>query len=248
MKKRSKKTKTVLSEEDLILLAKLERALGYTFKRKELLKNALSHSSFANEMRSKQIQADSNERLEFLGDTVLSLITSEYLYKELGRGYGEGDLSRVRSAIVCEGSLFGFAKSMELGDYLYLGKGEAATNGRERRSILADAFEAVLGAVYLDSGLAVARKYLLKYIEPTVAEIKKDGNTKDYKTLLQQIVQRTPGELLEYILAGESGPAHERRFEVHVLLNNNIIGKGVAFTKREAEQFAAKEALVWFGE
>ena len=245
MKKAKKKAE--LSEAEIARFAKLEETLGYSFKRKELLKKALSHSSYANEMRTKQTYMESNERLEFLGDAVLALITSEYLYRELGSKHSEGELSRVRSSIVCESSLYEFAKSMELGEYLYLGKGEEATHGRERRSILADAFEAVLGAVYMDSGLNAAKKFLLKYVSPIITEFKKDGNTKDYKTLLQQIVQRTPGELLEYVLVCESGPAHERSFESHVLLNNNIIGKGISFTKREAEQAAAKEALSWFG-
>jgi len=244
-----KNEKTIpLTEEEIARLSELEGVLEYKFKKKKLLQNALVHSSYANELRTKQISAESNERLEFLGDSVLSLATSEYLYREFGAKHGEGELSRIRASVVCESSLHEFAKTLKLGEFLYLGKGEETTQGRERKSILADAFEAVLGAIYLDSGLSAAKKYLQRFITPIIEDIKKSGKTRDYKTLLQQIVQRTPGEILEYTLVDESGPAHERVFEVHVLLNNNVIGRGKSKTKRAAEQAAAKMGLVWFGE
>jgi ribonuclease-3 len=184
--------------------------------------------------------------LEFLGDTILALITSEYIYLKL-KDHKEGELTRIRASIVCEDSLVNFAESLKLGDILFLGNGEIASNGRRRRSILADAFEAVLGSVFLDGGLPSAKKFLLKYIEKSVGDIVKEGDVKDYKSLLQQVIQQNSGEVLEYNLIRESGPDHEKLFEVQAVLNNNIVGEGKGRSKKAAEQNAAKEALTLFG-
>ena len=223
-----------------------EKKLGYKYKDISFLENALTHSSYANEEKSKGRKSESNERLEFLGDAVLALITSEYIYSKL-KDYKEGDLTKIRAIIVCEDSLAAFAESIELGEALFLGNGEIVSNGRRRKSILADAFEAVLGSVFLDGGLAAAKKYLLKFIEKSVGDIVKEGDVKDYKSLLQQIIQQNSGEVLEYNLIRESGPDHEKIFEVQAVLNNNIVGEGKGRSKKVAEQNAAKEALILFG-
>ena len=222
------------------------KKIGHEFKNISILATALTHSSYSNEMKSKGVKTDCNERLEFLGDTVLSLITSEYIYLKL-RDCKEGELTRIRATIVCEDSLFGFAESMDLGAALFLGNGEIISNGRNRKSTLADAFEAVLGAVFIDGGLDAAKKFLMKFIENPISDIVKEGEIKDYKSLLQQIIQQNNGEVLEYVLVGESGPAHEKIFEVRAMLNSNIVGEGKGKSKKAAEQNAAKEALVLFG-
>jgi len=219
--------------------------IGYDYKNIALLKTALTHSSYSNEMKSKGAKAESNERLEFLGDSVLSLITSEYIYLKL-KDYKEGELTRIRATVVCEDSLFGFAESIKLGEALFLGNGEIISNGRSRKSILADAFEAVLGSIFLDGGLNAAKKFLIRFIEKPIDDIVNEGEFKDYKSLLQQIIQQG-GEVLEYVLVGESGPAHEKIFEVQALLNNNVVGEGKGRSKKAAEQNAAKEALGLFG-
>ena len=223
-----------------------EKKLGYKYKNIFMLENALTHSSYANEVKSKGIKSESNERLEFLGDAVLELITSEYLYSNL-KDYKEGELTKIRASIVCEESLFNFAESLDLGEVLFLGNGEISSNGRRRKSILADAFEAVLGSVFLDGGLIAAKKFLLQFIEKSVGGIVKEGDLKDYKSLLQQIIQQGSGEILEYNLIRESGPDHEKIFEVQAVLNNNIVGEGKGRSKKIAEQNAAKEALSLFG-
>jgi len=232
-------------EKSAGLLAFAEKT-GHTYKNISLLETALTHSSYANEMKSKGARAQCNERLEFLGDAVLSLITSEYIYKKL-KGCTEGELTRIRATVVCEDSLFGFAESIGLGDALFLGKGEMAS-GRHRKSTLADAFEAVLGSIFIDGGLDAAKKFLFGFIEKPIEAITLEGETKDYKTLLQQMIQQGGGgETLEYALTGESGPAHERVFEVKAMMNSNIIGEGKGSSKKAAEQNAAKEALALFG-
>jgi len=224
---------------------KFAKKIGYEHKNMSLFKTALTHSSYSNEMKSKGIKAESNERLEFLGDSVLSLLTSEYIYLKL-RDYKEGELTRVRATVVCEESLFEFAESIGLGEALFLGNGEIVSNGRSRKSILADAFEAVLGSIFLDGGLEAAKTFLYKFIEKPINDIVNEGETKDYKSLLQQIIQQS-GETLEYTLVGESGPAHEKVFEVQAVLNHNVVGEGKGRSKKSAEQSAAKEALALFG-
>ncbi len=226
----------------VINMKRLEENLKYKFKDIPLLKNALSHSSYANE---KHLSCGSNERLEFLGDAVLSVIVADYLYKNYGNK-PEGELTKLRASLVCEKSLCGFARTLEIGDFLLLGKGEDANGGRERNSILADAFEAVLAAMYLDGGMDVARKHVLRFIEDELSHTE-DEVFHDYKTTLQEVIQRNREERLTYVLSSESGPDHNKSFTVEVLLNSNVIGCGTGKTKKRAEQMAAKDALVLMG-
>ncbi|HAY96923.1 MAG TPA: ribonuclease III [Ruminococcaceae bacterium] len=221
----------------------LEQKLGYKFNNINLLKNALTHSSYANEVRNG---FSSNERLEFLGDSVLSIVVSDYIYKHYPN-MPEGELTKLRASLVCEKSLCTFSRELELGSYLMLGKGEDKGGGRERDSILADAFEAVLAAIYLDGGMEPARRHVMNFV---LRELKHtdDEVFKDYKTALQEIIQRNPEESVTYILTDESGPDHDKSFTVEVRLNSNVIGKGTGKNKKRAEQMAAKEALMLMGE
>ena len=221
-------------------IKELQEKLGYTFNDEAVLIRALSHSSYVNENHSA---GDSNERLEFLGDSVLGLITAENFFKNYTK-LPEGELTKLRAATVCEKSLAGFARQLELGKYLLLGKGEILTGGRERPSIQADAFEAIIAAIYLDGGMEAARNFVLKYIEEA---IRQQQSIRDYKTMLQEVVQRNPGEIIEYVLTGETGPDHDKRFEVEVHLNSNVIGRGIGKSKKKAEQEAAREALELMG-
>lgn len=221
----------------------LEKQIGYNFKTRELLHRALSHSSYANENRNVH---ESNERLEFLGDSVLSVIVAEYLFKKF-KNLPEGELTKLRAALVCEKSLAGFSREMDLGKYLLLGKGEQQNGGRERPSILADAFEALLAAIYLDGGIEPVKEFLLPRITAEINGIIKAGNDRDYKTSLQQVVQKEHGDILEYVTVGERGPAHMKVFTVEARLNGNVIGTGNGRSKRAAEQNAAREALALFG-
>lgn len=216
---------------------RLEEKLGYKFDNRALLENALTHSSYANENRGKGLQ--SNERLEFLGDSVLGMVTADYLFRT-HPDLPEGDLTRTRAALVCEGSLVEVAKALNLGSYLKLGKGEDAGGGRERPSIVADAVEAVLAAVYLDGGIGSARKMVTKFILDREEE--KSGS-RDYKTALQELVQRESGQVLEYRLVGSEGPDHAKVFRVAVDLNGAAVGTGEGKSKKEAEQMAAKAAI-----
>lgn len=224
----------------------LENIIGYTFRDKAYLELALTHSSYSNEACAKGFDCECNERLEFLGDSILSFAVSEYLYKTYP-DFPEGDLSRIRSNTVCEKSLCEFASRIGLGDYLKLGHGEARNDGRHRPSILADAFEALLASIYLDGGIEPVKAFLMPFVIAETEQQIRTGKLKDYKTVLQQIVQQEQGECLKYITVGESGPAHKRVFEVEAHLNSNVIGRGEGFSKREAEQCAAKEALKLFG-
>ena len=221
----------------------LEQKLGYKFNNINLLKNALTHSSYANEVRNG---FSSNERLEFLGDSVLSIVVSDYIYKHYPN-MPEGELTKLRASLVCEKSLCAFSRELELGSYLMLGKGEDKGGGRERDSILADAFEAVLAAISLDGGMEPARRHVMNFV---LRELKHtdDEVFKDYKTALQEIIQRNPEESVTYILIDESGPDHDKSFTVEVRLNSNVIGKGTGKNKKRAEQMAAKEALMLMGE
>lgn len=223
--------------------SKLESEIGYTFKDKMILFRALSHSSFANESKDS---IGSNERLEFLGDAVLSIVVSDTIFKDYSH-LPEGDLTKIRASLVCEQALFGFAKEIHLGNYIKLGKGERMTGGSERPSILSDAFEALIAAIYLDGGIEQASKFVLKFVSRELSE-RHGGKFDDYKTKLQEIIQKNPEEQLEYRICNESGPDHDKRFTVEVLLNSNVIGKGTAHTKKQAEQLAAKEALGLMGE
>ncbi len=226
----------------------LEKRIGYRFKDKDLLKLSLTHSSYANELKAKSARHECNERLEFFGDSILSLIVSEYLYHRYVANQ-EGDLTKIRAAVVCEKALASYAAKINLGDYLYLGHGEDLNRGRERASIQSDAFEAMLAAMYIDCGsIETVRSFLLPYITAEIDSISESSSFIDYKTMLQQIVQQVEGEVLEYVLVGESGPDHMKMFEMEARLNSNVIGRGSAKSKRAAEQLAAKQALILFGE
>ncbi|MDY6062136.1 MAG: ribonuclease III [Oscillospiraceae bacterium] len=222
-------------------LEKLQQLVGYKFKDERLLQRALTHTSYANECNEGHNK--SNERLEFLGDSVLGIITAEHFYLNF-KDLPEGELTKLRAATVCENSLSSFARQLGLGEYLLLGKGEMCTGGSDRPSILADAFEALIAAIYLDGGIEEAKKFVLKYVDKAVEEHR---GFKDYKTVLQEVIQKNPGEVIEYVLVKESGPDHNKRFEVEVHLNSNVIGKGVGTSKKKAEQLAAKEALELMG-
>ncbi len=228
-------------------LSELEEKIGYTFKNVQHLRTALTHSSYSNEMRTKNVDIECNERMEFLGDSVLSIITSQYIFKKF-KELPEGELTKIRSNAVCEGALYEFSGVLSLGSYMYLGHGEERNGGRNHKAILADAFEALLAAIYLDGGLAKAERFLLPYISEKIDKLIKQGRREDYKSLLQQFVQKSQGEILEYVQVGEEGPAHDKCFFFEVRLNNTTIGKGSGSTKREAEQQSAREALILFGE
>ena len=215
----------------------LEEKLGYTFSNPALLENALTHSSCANESRGR---LQSNERLEFLGDSILGMVVAEHLYRN-HPDLPEGELTRTRAALVCEESLVEVAQALGLGAYLKLGKGEEAGGGRNRPSIRADAVEAVLAAVYLDGGIGSARKIIQKYILSKEVAGLRGG--RDYKTALQELVQRESGQVLKYCLTGQSGPDHDKRFYVEVQLNGAAVGSGEGHSKKEAEQMAAKAAI-----
>lgn len=219
----------------------LQERIGYKFKNTELLKRALTHTSYANETGGDHNL--SNERLEFLGDSVLGVITAEDFFMNY-RNLPEGELTKLRAATVCEKALCEYAKDIDLGSFILLGRGEIVTGGSERPSILADAFEALIAAIYLDGGMDAAKGFVLKYIEKAAKEHR---GFKDYKTMLQEVVQKNPGEIVEYVLVKETGPDHDKRFEVEVHLNSNVIGRGIGTSKKKAEQSAAKEALELMG-
>lgn len=220
-------------------MTELEKKIGYEFKNAGLLTHALTHSSYANE---RHLSYGSNERLEFLGDSVLGVITAEYFYKNFD--LPEGELTKLRASTVCEDSLFNFAKELDLGSYLLLGKGEIRTHGNQRPSILSDAFESVIAAIYLDGGMEEAKKFVLRFIKNAIITKPKFH---DYKTVLQEIIQKNHDEHISYVLVGESGPDHDKLFEVEVHLNSNVIGQGKGRSKKGAEQEAAKSALMLMG-
>ncbi len=222
-------------------LSALEKTIGYTFRDIEILRVATTHSSYANEVKH---QVKFNERLEFLGDAVLSIIVSDHLFHRSGSQ--EGELTKMRAALVCEKSLKLFADKIELGQYLQLGKGEEMTGGRTRPSILADAFEAVIAAIYLDGGLEAAREFVLPFVDEMLKDTSK-VSFKDYKTLLQEIIQKNPEEHLSYHLVDQWGPDHDKHFVVEIHLNSNVIGRGEGKSKKNAEQVAAKQALELMG-
>ena len=218
----------------------LESRLGYTFRRPALLENALYHSSYANEHRGAGIS--SNERLEFLGDAVLGFVTAEYLYGK-HPDLPEGDLTRIRAALVCEESLHEVAQYLGLGEYLKLGRGEELGGGRQRPSILADATESVFAAVYLDGGMDAARDLIHRVLLDKEQEEQVEERRRDYKTELQELVQRKPDQILRYEMLGSTGPDHAREFSFRVTLNGRTVGTGQGRSKKEAEQSAARCAL-----
>lgn len=221
---------------------RLQERIGYRYQDEKLLAIALTHSSYANESKGR---LPSNERLEFLGDAVLSIITADFLFTHFP-DVPEGELTKRRASLVCEKALCGFAKELGLGDYLMLGRGEKHSGGAQRPSILADAFEAVIASIYLDGGMEKAREFVLRFVARE-ANDKKFLAFKDYKTMLQEIIQQNPEEHLEYVLVGESGPDHDKHFVAEVRLNSNVLSRGGGRSKKDAEQEAARLALELMG-
>ncbi|GIO21936.1 ribonuclease III [Oceanobacillus sp. J11TS1] len=220
-------------------LSQLEQELGITFQQKELLKEAFTHSSYVNEYKKSKLK--DNERLEFLGDAVLELAVSQYLFRN-NQQMHEGEMTKLRAAIVCEASLTVFAKQFDFGKYILLGKGEDKTGGRERPAILADAFEAFLGALYLDQGFDAVLRFLNTHIFPTLT-VDATVSVIDYKSHLQEIVQQHKDRKIEYHIVDECGPSHHKEFVAQVMIQGQPVGKGNGRTKKEAEQKAAKAAL-----
>lgn len=216
-------------------LYEFEEKLGYSFKNKSLLELALTHSSYANENKLKK----NNERFEFLGDSVLGFVTAEYLFTEY-KNRPEGEMTKLRAAVVCEKSLFKFAEQIDLGKYILLGRGEDSTGGRNRPSVVSDAFEAVVAAIYLDGGMEAVKPYILRFIKDAV---KREASFKDNKSLLQEEIQKVKGNTLTYEEVGEEGPDHDKTFIFKVSLNGEVIGEGKGKSKKEAEQNAAGTAL-----
>lgn len=219
-------------------MTEIEAKIGYKFKKLQYLENALTHSSYANEYRR-----NSNERLEFLGDSVLGIIISDYIFKRMSN-VNEGDLSKLRASLVCEQSLYKVAKRVSLEKFIMLGKGEELTGGRERPSIVSDAFEAVLAAIYLDGGIEKAREWVLKLMRDDIEDAMK-GKKKihDYKTALQEKVQKKRGMTIVYELVNESGEDHNKLFTMQVKVKDKVVGCGEGRNKKEAAQNAAKAAL-----
>ena len=220
------------------MIKDLEAAIGYKFKNIALLQNALAHSSYANERWHNSLM--SNERLEFLGDSILGMCVAEYLYCTFP-DRPEGELTRMRADMVCEQTLANVAGRIGLGEHLLLGKGEEQGGGRTRNSILADAVESVIAASFLDGGMGAAKQFIQKYILVEVP-VKKLHNV-DYKTSLQELVQQKKNQVLSYALVGESGPDHDKHFEVEVCLNGKVVGLGSGSSKKRAEQDAARVAM-----
>lgn len=217
----------------------LEERLGHSFRNRALLETAVTHSSYANENRASGIVC--NERLEFLGDSVLGVTVADFLYRHFP-DMPEGRMTRLRAELVCEQSLHRVALELHLGDYLRLGKGEEHNGGRERASILSDAVEAVIAAMYLDAGMETAAGFIHRCLLDDVRTIETPSFT-DYKTALQELVQRQSGQVLSYELVGEEGPDHAKTFRMQVCLNGEPVGFGTGRTKKEAEQTAAASAL-----
>jgi len=214
----------------------LQKKLDYEFRDSSLLLTALTHSSFANEHRCA-----SNERLEFVGDSVLGMVVATHLYKRFP-GMPEGRMTKLRAELVCEYSLWSVADKLGFGDKLRLGKGEAQSGGRQRHSILADCVEAVIAALYLDGGIEPAKSFIDRHILSMLTDEKFEA-VSDYKTVLQELIQQKPGRALVYAMVAESGPDHNKTFTAQVSLDGAVIGEGTGRTKKEAEQNAAKLAL-----
>lgn len=217
----------------------LEKELNMKFKNHALITQAFTHSSYVNEHRKKSVL--DNERLEFLGDAVLELGVSQFLYRK-HKDMPEGEMTKLRAAIVCEPSLYNFALSLDFGEYILLGKGEEKSGGRNRPALLADVFEAFLGALYLEQGFKKILEFLEAHVFPKI-ETGAFSHEMDYKTQLQELVQQETNQSVEYEIVREKGPAHNKEFVAHVLIKGQIWGKGEGRTKKEAEQRAAKTAL-----
>ena len=221
-------------------MQKLEETIGYRFRNRKLLETALTHSSFANERHDSG--EESYERLEFLGDSILGHITADYLYHH-EPPIPEGRMTRLRAELVCEQSLHRIAQRLELGKYMRLGKGEERTHGRERPSILADMVESILAAMYLDSGsLEEPRRFVMNELL-LQADLGEQHRSEDYKTALQELIQRKPNQIISYDMLSQSGPDHDKTFVFQVLVNGVPVGQGRGRSKKEAEQMAAREAL-----
>ena len=220
-------------------MTEFEKKIGYEFKDKALLNRALTHTSFAHEEGTDL----DNERLEFLGDSVLGFITAEFLFEHF-KDKPEGDLTKKKSNAVCEKTLYEYGKEIDLGEQIMLGRGEELCCGRESASIVSEAFEAVIAAIFLDGGIESAKEFVLPFIEKASETVPK---LKDYKSELQEILQQNPSEKFEYIVVEEKGPDHAKEFVVEVHLNSNVIGRGTGSSKKKAEQQAAKSALELMG-
>ncbi len=220
------------------MIKDLEAAIGYQFHNISLLQNALTHSSYANERWHNSLL--SNERLEFLGDSILGMLVAEYLYRNFP-DRPEGELTRMRADMVCETTLAAVANTIHLGDHLLLGHGEEQGGGRTRDSILADAVESVIAASFLDGGMEAAERFIRRFILVQVPVTKL--HNADYKTQLQELVQQKRNQVLTYLLAGESGPDHDKQFDVQVALNGTVVGSGRGSSKKRAEQDAARNAI-----
>lgn len=232
---RHKETRTI--EKEGTEMEQLEQTIGYTFQNKKLLRQALTHSSYANEKKLGKLGC--NERLEFLGDAVLELVSSDILYEQFPK-IPEGELTKKRASLVCEPSLAYCARQFDLPKYLLLGKGEDMTGGRMRDSIVSDATEALLGAIYLDGGFDRAREFVLKFI---LNDMEHKQLFYDSKTILQELVQEKGKQSVEYVLTGETGPDHNKQFSVDVMINGVTAGSGTGHTKKAAEQAAAYQAI-----
>lgn len=230
-----------ISNKRIEVLKEIQEKIGYKFKDENYLNWALTHSSYANEYKKQKIVY--NERLEFLGDSILGLIVSEYIYKEYPK-YPEGDLTKLRATVVCEPSLSYLAKNINLGKFLLLGKGEEATGGRDRVSILADAFEALIGAIYLDGDMSFAKPFVLKHLKPVIEDAI-DGRELfvDYKTQLQETLQKSNKCNITYKVIQEEGPDHNKKFHTEVYAREKVLGSGMGKSKKDAEQDAARCAL-----
>ncbi len=220
------------------MLNEFEKKINYKFKNIALLQRALTHSSYANECKDGRA---SNERLEFLGDSVLSIVVSDHIFRSF-TNRPEGELTKLRANLVCERSLAAYAREIDLGEYLMLGRGEKLTGGDKRDSILSDAFEAVIAAIYLDGGLEAAAEHIMRFVSADLSD-GVAGSFVDYKTLLQEKVQRSREGRVEYILVKEEGPDHMKSFTVQAIVDGKVVGEGVGQNKKKAEQLAAKQAL-----
>ena len=219
-------------------ISKFEDTINYKFEKKSYILEALTHSSYSNENKNYKF----NERLEFLGDSVLSIVISDYLFKK-EKNLPEGELTKLRANIVCEESLSEVAGQIHLGEYLLLGKGEEATGGRDRISILADALEAIIAAIYLDGGLEEASKFIFRFMEEIIENSIEGKIFRDYKTYLQEVLQSKGEQHIWYKLIEEKGPDHNKRFVMEVGINDKVLGVGEGKSKKDAEQVAAKSAL-----
>ena len=218
-------------------LVELEQKIKYEFKDKELLKKALTHTSYAYERN-----VESNEKLEFLGDSILEFVSSEYLYLNFPK-LKEGEMTKVRATVVCENSLYKIAKQHEFGKFLYLGKSELTTGGNDRPAILADSVEAVIAAMFMDGGLEPAKRFIIENLSEEIEAASKNVGQKDYKTVLQEKLQINGDVKIEYIIINEKGPDHDKTFEAEVRCNNKKLATGAGKTKKQAEMKAAEKAL-----